>query len=327
MTKISVVIAAYRGEKYIVRQLESLFCQTRKPHEIIICDDSPDDHTCRCVQAVAEKAPCKIRFFKNEKQLGPTQNFAKGMSLASGDIIFLCDQDDVWKENKIELLAKELEEHKECEIVFCNSLMVDASLSPLGYDTTDTVSFTPEKADDLNRSKGLLHLLRTPMLYGHNIALRRSFLKYLLPIPQELESYDLFIAELCAGRGRLRCVYRLLTLHCRHGENQSMQDRPSGFSGRVKSLLFKRRKKKDTELYDSFIHAQRAWERLISFPAEENACPAENLKMLKFSADYYKARLNLTARPRIVRPFFLFTVKGYFAFGYSWRSILRDLIF
>ena len=272
----------------------------------------------------AKTAPCTIKFFKNERQLGSTQNFAKGLALASSDIIFLCDQDDVWKENKVERLTAALEEHKECDVVFCNSVMVDYMLDPLGYSTTDIVGFTPEKARDINTGKGLIHLLRTPMLYGHNIAFRRSFLKILLPIP-ELDAHDLFIAELCAGRGRLFCLYENLTLHCRHDKNHSIQNCPSGLLGRVKSLFSKRRKGLDKELKDSFLYAQKAWERLMTLPAGE--CPEENMKMLKMSADYYKARLSLTSKARFLRPFFLWSVKGYFSCGYGLRSIFRDLIF
>ncbi len=324
MTKVSIVIAAYCGEKYIVRQLESLFRQSRTPDEIILCDDSPGDTLALLVKSTEKIAPCPVKYFKNEKQLGPTQNFAKGMSLASGDVIFLCDQDDVWKENKVERLLAELMEHTDCDVVFCNSSMVDFQLAPLGYGTADTVNFTPEKAEDINAGKGIRHLLRTPMLYGHNIAFRRSFLHILLPIPQ-LDSYDLFIAELCAGRGKMRCVYESLTLHCRHGENQSTQERPAGFAGRVKALFAKHRKGVDTEIYDSYIHAEKAWERLTEKALHE--CPQENLFMLKKSAFYYKSRLFLTSKSRFLRPLYLFTVKGYFTYGYGLRSVFRDLIF
>ena len=48
--KISVVIAAYNGEKYIAEQLKSLLAQTRQPDEIIICDDSENDLTFQAVQ-------------------------------------------------------------------------------------------------------------------------------------------------------------------------------------------------------------------------------------------------------------------------------------
>ena len=323
MPSISIVIAAYNGEKYILRQLDSLFRQTLLPDEIVICDDSPGDALALLVQEKAKTAPCEIRFFKNPRQLGPAKNFEKGLSLCTSDILFLCDQDDVWKEDKVEKLVRELETHEDCDVVFCNSLMVDPSLHPLGYSTADTVNFTKKKAEDLNSGKGILHLLRTPMLYGHNIALRKSFLRVLLPIP--VKSHDLFIAELCAGRGRLRCVYENLTFHCRHGDNQSDQDPPTGLAGRSKRLFRKNRKGTDTELTDSYLHAEKAWERLMTLP--EGECPVENLRMLKRSANYYQARLRLSKRSRFLRPFLFWTVRGYFSCGYGLRSILRDLLF
>ena len=328
MTKISAAIAAYCGEKYILRQLESLFRQTEKIHEIIICDDSPSDTLYKLVSSIIPEAPCTIKIYRNETPLGPTQNFAKAISLCTGDLIFLCDQDDVWKEDKVQKLAAILKNDPHADVVFCNSSVVDENLVPLGYSTTDIVKFSAENAVDLNNGKGILHLLRTPMLYGHNIAMKRSFLPLLLPIPGELTSHDLFIAELCAGSGRLRCVYEDLTLHCRHGENQSIQKKPGGIFKRLFALLSKKHDGKDTEIYDSFTHADAAYERLKTFSEKEDFfCPEENMLLLKKSVEYYRTRLALTAKPRFLRPLFLFTVRGYFTMGYGLRSIIRDLLF
>lgn len=328
MAKISAAIAAYCGEKYILRQLESLFRQTVKIHEIIICDDSPSDTMYNIVSSIIGKAPCTVKIYRNEKTLGPAQNFAEAISYCTGDLIFLCDQDDVWKEDKVQKLAAVLENDPQADVVFCNSCVVNEDLTPLGYSTTDIVKFSAEKAAELNNGKGILHLLRTPMLYGHNIAMKRSFLPLLLPIPENLPSYDLFIAELCAGRGRVRCIYEDLTLHCRHGKNQSTQKKPGGIFRRLFAILSKKHHGKDTEIYDSFIHADAAYKRLKMLAENEFfSCPEENMFLLKKSVEYYRTRLALTAKPRFLRPIFLFTVKGYFTMGYGLRSIIRDLLF
>ena len=45
--------------------------------------------------------------------MGFKKNFYKVLSLCTGDIIFLCDQDDVWMENKVEAMYQKFEENKE----------------------------------------------------------------------------------------------------------------------------------------------------------------------------------------------------------------------
>ena len=96
---ISVVIAAFCGEEFIGEQIRSLLGQSLPPDEIIITDGSPDE---RMMEVVAEFLPDpRIRCFRNEKQLGVNGNFEKALSLATGEIIFFCDQDDVWKSDKI----------------------------------------------------------------------------------------------------------------------------------------------------------------------------------------------------------------------------------
>lgn len=131
MVKIPAAIAAYCGGKYILRQLESLFRQTVKIHEIIICDDSPTDTMYNIVSAIIPEAPCTIKIYRNEKTLGPTQNFAKAISCCTGDLIFLCDQDDVWKEDKVQKLAEVLENDPQADAVFCNRCIVNMDLAPL----------------------------------------------------------------------------------------------------------------------------------------------------------------------------------------------------
>ena len=96
--KISVVIAAYRGEKFIGAQLQSIAGQSVPVDEIIICDDSPDGLTRLEIEKFTGILP--IRYVANEKTLGVTGNFNRALHLVTGDVVFLCDQDDVWYPEK-----------------------------------------------------------------------------------------------------------------------------------------------------------------------------------------------------------------------------------
>lgn len=97
---ISVAMTTYNGEKYLRKQIESVLNQTQKVDEIIVCDDGSTDNTIK----ILNDYPVKV--YLNSQNLGYKLNFKKAMELCNGDYIFLCDQDDVWEENKVEEMLK-----------------------------------------------------------------------------------------------------------------------------------------------------------------------------------------------------------------------------
>ena len=100
--KTSLVMAIYNGEKYIIEQLESIRNQTVKIDEAIFIDDCSTDNSYHMVhQFIDGYQLMNWKLIKNENNLGYRNNFKKGLELASGDIVFLSDQDDKWHNNKV----------------------------------------------------------------------------------------------------------------------------------------------------------------------------------------------------------------------------------
>lgn len=123
---ISVAMATYNGERYIAEQLESICKQTKKVDEIVIVDDCSKDGTTEIVRRYGNQYPeCNIRFFENETNLGYKKNFYKAMSLCEGDIIFLCDQDDIWRENKVEVLTEILNNNSDIALVSSSFIQIN----------------------------------------------------------------------------------------------------------------------------------------------------------------------------------------------------------
>lgn len=100
---ISVAMATYNGEQFLKEQLDSIFTQSLPVDEVIICDDCSRDNTVSILNEYKKKYS-QIKIFENNENLGYKQNFKKALSLCSGDYIFLCDQDDVWYEDKVKLM-------------------------------------------------------------------------------------------------------------------------------------------------------------------------------------------------------------------------------
>ncbi|MCI8527550.1 MAG: glycosyltransferase [Lachnospiraceae bacterium] len=116
--KVSVLLCTYNGEKYVEEQLKSLLWQTHMPDEVIIIDDLSTDNTVGAVKnfILENLLSEKWKLIVNEENKGWKRNFMEGIRLTKGDILFFCDQDDVWFQNKVELMYDFLEQHPEVKI-------------------------------------------------------------------------------------------------------------------------------------------------------------------------------------------------------------------
>ena len=110
MTKISVALCTYNGEKYLHQQIDSILNQTVPVHEIVVCDDGSNDQTSKILTQYQTKFPEVFKIHFNTENLRSVKNFEKAISLCTGDIIFLSDQDDIWEENKVEVFIKYFDE-------------------------------------------------------------------------------------------------------------------------------------------------------------------------------------------------------------------------
>lgn len=123
---ISVAMATYNGAQYITEQLDSICNQSRKVDEMILVDDCSSDSTVELIENYMQgHLECNIKLYKNESNLGYKKNFYKALSLCVGDIVLLCDQDDVWMDNKVETLCHVLEEHLDAAVVSSAFVQID----------------------------------------------------------------------------------------------------------------------------------------------------------------------------------------------------------
>ena len=108
--KISVALACFNGSEFVVKQLESLKNQSRTPDEVIISDDASTDNTAELVRDYIDKNGLNNWHLSvNGSNLGYIGNFRKAMSICSGDVVFLCDQDDIWDCDKLRIMSDVME--------------------------------------------------------------------------------------------------------------------------------------------------------------------------------------------------------------------------
>lgn len=118
--RVSVIMPTYNGGEYLKEQMCSLRDQTRKPDEVLIIDDCSTDNTMKIAEEfIKENGLENWTVTRNSETLGWRKNFWFGLLKASGDILFPCDQDDIWHREKINVLSRVLEEYEKISVVSC----------------------------------------------------------------------------------------------------------------------------------------------------------------------------------------------------------------
>ena len=131
MAKISVAMTTYNGSKYIIKQLDSLKNQSRKIDELVICDDCSTDNTVELVNDYIKSNNLEgWNMYSNENNLGFINNFKQAIKKTTGDIIFLCDQDDEWCVNKISTMTDIIEKNNQVKLLSCSLTFIDENCKP-----------------------------------------------------------------------------------------------------------------------------------------------------------------------------------------------------
>ncbi|MFW0743016.1 glycosyltransferase family 2 protein [Aliarcobacter butzleri] len=205
--KRSVCIATYNGEKYIKEQLGSILSQIGENDEVIISDDSSTDNTVETIKSFNDN---RIKIFKNTKEKGYTRNFENALEKASGDIIFLSDQDDVWVENKVQKMTEIL---KEYDFVVSDNSIVNENLEIINKSHFEVYK----------TSKGFLTNLLLPRYVGACMAFKKNVLQKSLPFPNnaKLSAHDYWISLIAEMYFKCYKLDEQLLLYRRHGANAS----------------------------------------------------------------------------------------------------------
>lgn len=113
---ISVLMPVYNAEEFIEESIDSLLNQTYKNMEIIIIDDCSNDGTAQKIKRYSDK---RIRYYKNEKNMGIVYSLNLGMSLANGEFMARMDADDICFPNRFEEQLKYMRNNPNLVLISC----------------------------------------------------------------------------------------------------------------------------------------------------------------------------------------------------------------
>lgn len=212
---ISVCVATYNGEKFIREQIDSILCQLSSDDEIIVSDDGSTDGTIVIINCIGDK---RIRIIEGPRKHSPTFNFENALKEAKGDYIFLADQDDVWKTNKVEVCMKWLQKY---DCVVSDAQVTDSNINPL-YPSLYAI---------MQVRQG--HIYNTVWKNGYTgccMAFRRNILEASLPFPKDIPMHDIWIGNVAAYKYNVKFIPDKLILFRRHKETISCNGKGSKYS-------------------------------------------------------------------------------------------------
>ena len=326
--KISIAMCTYNGAAFLPAQLQTIMAQSRPPDEIVICDDASTDNTRTLLEDFAAKSSIPVTLHFNEQNLGSIKNFERAITLCTGDVIALSDQDDVWRNDKLERFETVLNSSPTAGLVFSDADVVDENLKPLNRRMWDEVGFDIHKRKLVQMGRALEVLITGWTVTGATMAFRSRFVKLSLPIPDEIAMiHDGWIALTIAAVGDVVALEDPLVHYRQHARQQigapARKEAAPGLRGTQGIETAFHRRNSSAELH-KILETLEA--RLLAHANE-----FDTRKALAFVSDYtfhLTVRANLPQRrlnrvPSILRE--LLSLR-YHEYANGFKSAAKDLV-
>ena len=213
--KVSVCLASYNGHMFVHDQIASILNQLDVNDELIIGDDASTDNTLEIVRCFKDN-----RIIINDLKInvGHVKNFELLLKIATGDIIFLSDQDDIWAPGKVESVRRAFLENPDITLVHHALATIDSKnrlisdkWSKLGEGRQHTLLF-------------LMRQLIKAELFGCAIAFKKSIVTSILPFPDLVYAHDHWLGIVASLNGGVYFIDNVLIQYRLHDSNLSPRD-------------------------------------------------------------------------------------------------------
>ncbi|WP_165304971.1 glycosyltransferase family 2 protein [Pedobacter sp. SYP-B3415] len=224
---VSVALCTYNGSQFLKEQLDSLLAQDWPLIEIIAVDDCSTDDTFAILTSYALRSE-KLKIYRNDRNLGYTRNFEQALRRCQGDLVAICDQDDIWSHDKLSKQVAALGQHI---LVYCDSAFVDKSGRLTGQKMSDYFHFYSGDNPDV--------FLLENCISGHAMLFKKSLIGLAGSFPSNIY-YDQWLAYVATNHGSVAAQNEVLVLFRRHEQNSTdplrQHARQKGATSRHKAL-------------------------------------------------------------------------------------------
>lgn len=199
MEQIDILMATYNGEKYLREQIDSILNQTYLNIRLIISDDCSKDQTIQILKEYEMKDK-RVKVYYQKHNLGVVKNFEFLLGKVENEIYALSDQDDIWLPDKIEKSLENMKKNNS-DLVFGDLILINENGELLGNSFWKNKGFDKKIKKDKNHYGLLLNNYAT----GCTIISKKSFIKYILPLPKESKYmiHDYWITIVVSLKGKI----------------------------------------------------------------------------------------------------------------------------
>ena len=306
-----ILLATYNGEKYLREQINSIFAQTIQDFSLVIHDDGSSDGTTEIISEYRNKYPDRLEVLYGNPTGSAKANFMWMLQQVNAHYYFLCDQDDVWNPQKLEMTLKcmrdmEYDGRHEPLAVFTDMQVVDDELNELsssfiryiGRDIKN-ISYTQILID--NPAAGCTMCINREL---RDIAISSSEIDW-----DNVPMHDAWLLEIGAIFGRVQGIDRPTVMYRQTGYNtmgaktESETDKlarnvelagSGGFFSRKRSFIYEARNFAGEILRLDNIPAEKK-EVLEAFVAIERRPKIARIKFYKDN-NFTRARHNFWMR-------------------------------
>ncbi len=321
--RISIAMCTYNGSRFLPEQLASIAAQTRLPDEMVVCDDGSSDATPEIIEEFARSAPFPVRFIRNPQNLGSTKNFEKAIGLCTGDLIALCDQDDIWLPEKLARQAEMMEGDPSLGGVFSDAELIDDASAPIGKRLWDSILFMPRDRKRFQAASGIDVLLRCNVVTGATLMVRASLRSLFMPIPTTWV-HDGWIALQTVFYAQLRSVEEPLIEYRIHANQQIGIKNSTHFL--PPTLRERLEKGKREEPGNQLAHAHELNQLAQWMSARKDARSEAALLAVRRTSRFYADRAGPYTSRLAHLASILRNTANYHRYEDGWRCLVRDIV-
>ncbi len=205
---VSIALCTYNGDQFLDEQLQSLLAQTYPNLEIVVVDDRSTDNTWEILTGYANTYP-QFKVHRNEQNLGFVKNFERAVTLCAGELIALCDQDDIWHPEKITL---QVEGIKDNILIYHDSEFIHQDGTSMNTKVSDRMH--------LYRGDRPEAFLFFNCVSGHEIMMKRELLDEALPL-KDGYFHDWWLAYVATNIGSIDFIPQCLVQYRQHDKSDT----------------------------------------------------------------------------------------------------------
>lgn len=186
LSTVYIVLSVYNWEKYFLEQLMSIYFQEYKNRYLIIVDDWSTDTSCEIAENFIKNynlsKKVKIIKQKNQWTCKAVERWLIEVQKTNkwNNLVALCDADDIWTRNKLEVQVEHMQKHKDCDLCFHDLMVIDEN------NNLKSTSLIRSKISSVNtNNNSFFNLCLWNYITTTEIVFRAKYINDIIPIENE----------------------------------------------------------------------------------------------------------------------------------------------